>query len=410
MRKIIILLIVLLLGTVALPLFLETSFARAAITAKIESQLPGSQVELDRIEASWTGPFSLQGMKIRLGNSSIYIDKIKFQKPLWKAMFDSSFHGDFEGIATASTGEKGSVKGAFFIRGSSFSFQLDHFPTAILSTFRPDLAFFKDLLGEYLEGTIQKKKNTFHFNLKSEKSTLSVSGKEKDGMIFLDQPLILKRTVTKDEKFESILGTLITERLDSPVEVALHVDPHDFHLDMETGFSSLSIGHGMLTVSPFEMRAHDFVLQALSLIRKHSDPILRLESTPVVFSLKSGIFEMQRQDLLFDDTYHMAIWGSVDLHSNKLNLTAGLTEKLIFQSFGIEIPTGDIIQVPIRGTLDKPRIDTASAISKLEPIVAKKKNVVVQLLYSLFKKKGPQAEDPPAPAPIVTPSWEQNPS
>jgi len=94
--------------------------------------------------------------------------------------------------------------------------------------------------------------------------------------------------------------------------------------------------------------------------------------TPLEIGMRNGkISYGRRLDVLFDDNLRLATWGEVDLAANRLDMALVIMPQTVRKLLGIGDGTTDTLQVPIRGPLDRPRIEVARAVADVAAIKAK---------------------------------------
>jgi hypothetical protein len=137
--------------------------------------------------------------------------------------------------------------------------------------------------------------------------------------------------------------------------------------------------------------------------------------TPLELEMKNGVVRYsKRLDLLTQETMHLSSWGEVDLGRNRINLVfAFMADALRHHLHVSRAREGDALRVPIRGTIDDPKIKLDAALADLakiqlrEKALAKIKDPLVAalsrgILEGLFDKtlrgeKMPEASVHPLP-------------
>ena len=139
---------------------------------------------------------------------------------------------------------------------------------------------------------------------------------------------------------------------------------HPFSIDTIT-IPKMSIDLGKVYFSPSSQLAKSISL--LISLRER----FQVWITPCYLSLKNGAIRLDRTDLLINDRYPLAAWGNVDLVKEKVNMIIGLSGSALSQAFNLSgIPRDYLLQLPLKGPLNNPTIDTAKATARISSLVA----------------------------------------
>jgi hypothetical protein len=93
--------------------------------------------------------------------------------------------------------------------------------------------------------------------------------------------------------------------------------------------------------------------------------------TPLYLNFNEGALNVSRMDMLIADAFPIATWGKVDFASNKVRMIIGLTGQALSKAFGANsLDSSYILQVPLKGTIDNPYLETAKVAAKIAALTA----------------------------------------
>jgi hypothetical protein len=98
--------------------------------------------------------------------------------------------------------------------------------------------------------------------------------------------------------------------------------------------------------------------------------------TPAVLEFRDGrINYTRRLDVLLDQRFHLATWGTADIVGNRVGLTLALMPETLEKVFRLPVAAGDALHIPITGALDSPSVDYSKAALDLGRLRAQKRLV-----------------------------------
>ena len=131
--------------------------------------------------------------------------------------------------------------------------------------------------------------------------------------------------------------------------------------------------------------------------------------TPVYIKIKDGTAYTSRMDAILADALHICTWGHINLNTKKVNMTLGLTAQALKQGFGISnMPSSYVMQVPMKGTTNKLKIDKSAAAAKIAALLALQStdsSSIFGQILGAFKHIGDDQSD--IPPPIRPFPWER---
>ena len=93
---------------------------------------------------------------------------------------------------------------------------------------------------------------------------------------------------------------------------------------------------------------------------------LELWFAPIDFSIRQGVLDLERTEVLVASTYDIALWGRIDIPANRVNMVLGLTAPCLNAAFNIrDLPSDYVLHIPLTGTLDHVELNKTVATSKI---------------------------------------------
>ncbi|MFT5317712.1 MAG: hypothetical protein ACI8RA_000967, partial [Chlamydiales bacterium] len=221
-------------------------------------------------------------------------------------------------------------------------------------------------------------RGTFTTELTGKSVHLEIDSELKRGVIFLRQNL------NGEVQISHGLGRFIAQTLNPLLMTAISSENAlRFELERE-GFS--------LPISPFRVAdivvgnaffdpgkvvlekggPLDGVLQLLRLDKLGKAEQFDVWFTPLYVSMNNGVLTCKRMDALIDNRFPIAAWGDVNILNDDVNMVVGLTGIALKKTLGIKNINEDyLLQLPLKGTLIKPRLETRKAVASIGSLIAK---------------------------------------
>ncbi|MGA8164917.1 MAG: hypothetical protein WB791_07840 [Waddliaceae bacterium] len=176
---------------------------------------------------------------------------------------------------------------------------------------------------------------------------------------------------------------------DSPIR--LTVFPEHFSMSiLPFDRQRLHIGKGVLDMGKLHFHHKGIVKKAMDIFRPVRSKTVSLWTTPLYFSMKNGVLMVERMDMLLLDRYELATWGKIDFIRDRIKMVLGISEHALSLAFNIKGQKKEaMIQIPMRGTVDNPKIDHAIAVAHIGSLLAQESDEkkVVEALLDLVKGK-----------------------
>jgi len=228
---------------------------------------------------------------------------------------------------------------------------------------------------------IQRGSGPLHVRVDAPRAKASVDARLTPAGVRLDQDLTADLTLTQE------LGALVLPRLgpffrglesaEHPVRV--RIPPEGFLLPLarfdirkvKVPAVTLDIGRAV-----FNNAWLTDVLQLVTKARAEGG-LTSAWFTPLDLELTNGVIRYRhRVDLLTQEKMHLASWGEVDLGQNRLDLTLAFMPDALRHHLHVRrARDSDALRIPIRGTIDQPKLVLGNTLADLARIQLREKAI-----------------------------------
>jgi hypothetical protein len=220
--------------------------------------------------------------------------------------------------------------------------------------------------------------------------------------------------ILSEQMNEMIVKSLHPLRIDSfkaKNPISFQMESENFSLPYKTlELAKIHITKGMIDLGQMEVKNGELASMMSLLKQKWGEGKKKMNvwCTPLYFSLDNGRIFLQRIDALIGDSIHICSWGSIDLIQDRVDMVLGLTADALYNAFGIsDLSKEYVLQIPMRGSLQKVKIDTSQATKKIAALLAqkslKKRAPIIGEILGAVQGKEDQSHVPPPTSPIP---WE----
>jgi len=228
---------------------------------------------------------------------------------------------------------------------------------------------------------IKRGSGPLHVRVDAPRAKASIDARLTPAGVRLDRDLTADLTLTKE------LGALVLPKLGPffrGLESAEHpmrvrIPPEGFLLPLER-FDIRKVKVPAVTLdvgrAVFNNAWLTDVLQLVTKARAE-DGLTSAWFTPLDLELKDGVIRYRKRvDLLTQEKMHLASWGEVDLGRNRLDLTlAFMPDALRHHLHVSRARDSDALRIPIRGTIDQPKLMLGNTLADLAKIQLREKAV-----------------------------------
>lgn len=314
------------------------------------------------------------------------------------------------------------AKGALNLSNAQVSLKgtMKHFPIAMIAQIATgDKALsqkMEALIGSQVDADfsaeIKQSKGPIQAALKGVNGTANVEGIIAQNGFTLTSPMTasLKITPQLERMFLRDSLPLLSSAVSSDLPIELTVAKEGFFLPLPSpSLQNIQIENATLDLHKIQF-TRDGQLGKIASLLGVAQNNFEVWFTPAYLSIKQGYLEMKRIDMLIANSYPLASWGVVDFNREALKFTIALTPAALQNAFQVTTSNSYMLQIPVRGAISKPEIDTAKVTTRISSLVAQSRGGPEGLVLGtvLDAASGTYTEDRP-PAPTTTPlPWRTN--
>lgn len=361
-----------------------------------------------------TTPKSSDGfLKNLTGKYSLTNDKdMSFDFTTTQTLGKTSFAGTFHNLFD----NNGRIR--MDLASISLKGTLSHFPVVLFTRLATgDETFAKKMeavLGAQVDADItaeiHEHEGPVQVNIKGINGQADLNGRIAQGILYLNQPLkaSLKVTPQLDQAVVREMIPILGSALSAEKPIELTIEPNGFKMPLNSP-SLANINLGSVTVQLHKMQfARDSQLGKVVKLLGINSNTFEVWFTPIYFNLESGVLNLQRADMLIANNFPLATWGSVDFNTQKLRLTIGITGQALKNAYAIKgIKNKYMLQIPVKGTTQKPQIDTAQVATRISSLVAQSQVPKGQLIGTVVDLATDIVTNEKVPPPTTDPlPWE----
>lgn len=267
----------------------------------------------------------------------------------------------------------------FSLNGSA---QFHHLPAGMLCEIlcleELTRARMEAVFGPTVNGTLQAQlralQGPVQVSVAGASGSIALDGLLNKGYLTLRTPFHLQLTPSP-ELGESVLQELLpilNDMVRGDQKIQLTIDPQGFSLPLRNPtLETIQIGLLTLSLGRLEFENGGQMGKIISLIRQSADPIIPVWFTPIYLSVQNGIVQVQRFDMLALDHFPLALWGSIDIPDDKIDMVVGLSGSALQSAFKVPVPELDyMMQFPLRGKIGSASIDKRRAAARIAALTA----------------------------------------
>lgn len=335
-------------------------------------------------QGSIDGSLDLNSLK----SSEAFIKKITSKFALQNKNRDITFQADtLQAIGT--TNFSGTIHNLFSKDGTvdlsnagvSLQGNLKHFPVGIIAKVLTGDEKIADtmeaVLGTQVDGEIfaqiRDNKGPLKAHLKGLNGQFNLNAEVRDSVLFLNDPFTASLKVTPQlehavlREYMPILGSVVGA--ENPIELLLPIE--GFSLPLKAlSIQNITFQYATLKLDKMQF-LKDSPIGKIVTILGIQTPKFDVSFTPIYFSMKDGMIQMYRTDFLVANTYPLASWGLADLNQQQMDLIVALSGYTIKRAFSVDGIKNDAwLQIPIRGPMHNPKVDTATLTTRVAALAA----------------------------------------
>ena len=395
------------------------------------------KIRIEKINLTWFGPQTYQGISFKNTSLDGSIQQIQSETPFWKltsnqkiSLQDGLIHVHIENFSTvienlnatindtqiqiqALTKKEGHT-GKIEINGTyespddlNLSIQADQVPTLIVDQYlkkdKSLLALIGPSFNLNLKSQMKKKEGFAKFNFQS--LQIQAIG----DLSLTPQIITLNNPLSFSAKISDPLSQFLPYQMTSSDPILVQIDSNGFSLPRNLDFSQIQIQNATLNLGRIYLKNATFLDQPLSFFKtpKKANHEADFWFTPFRFSIKNQKIKYERTDFLINSSLHLCSWGKIDSNSKKLDLILGVPTDTLTKNFHLaNLPSDFVLQIPVTGSIEKPKIDTKNAAKTIATLLASDQ---LKKGGGIFKGIGQiidQSQKEKAPKPNLPFPWE----
>lgn len=231
---------------------------------------------------------------------------------------------------------------------------------------------FSTLFGKTLDTTCSIDLNHLTgpvtLSVQSAHTNISLDGKCESGILHLLKPFTAKTKITPE-----ISRLLVNKSIQSQDPVLLEIAPTGATIPFYPfDAKNLTLPHAKLLLGKIHCRNEGNVSTTLKLLKAENNPKdLMLWFAPIDCSIKSGLIDLERTEILINQAWEIALWGKTNLVKDKVDMVLGLPAPTLAKAFGIDkLPADYVLTIPIKGSIKNVEIDSGKASAKIAMLLA----------------------------------------
>ena len=394
---------------------------------------------LDFFQAGIKGEFSIDRLMIKdpqEGQVTIFENfSTKINAPNVSKQIDFEVDGKGRvqnyGKPTGNLDIKGSVKNAFNSQKRWNTYGLDvelnanvrNAPAGLISNLllanresREQLAaIFGNSVDLDLFMNLVRMNGPIRFNLDAVNSQLNLDAKIYNRNFFLNKPIIgtLRVTPNLSKTVLKKFNPLLVQAISSKDPIKIFIDSNSFSIPVQPfDLAKAKIGRISVDFGKMLLKNRGDVALIMELLKSNqsaNQDTMEMWFTPLYFNYITGVVTCERMDMLISGEFPVCMWGKVDTVRDKVDMVLGLTGYALMSSLGIDrLDPNYLLQIPVKGTTSKTKINNGAAVAKIASLVAQNQGGDFGIIGGIFgaivggkDKKVPKPTTQPFP-------WNQN--
>ena len=367
-------------------------------------QSPGSRIpdiifDLTKLQLSATGKNAKLSIFDKTSKETIQLSNIAFavNKAADKGPLTASFDSGVVTLSGSTTAPESVKNGSVSFEGKllqaanttgnfdlnqltcSLQMKIQQLPSRALDILarakgRTDLPFstaFGDMINATAAFDLKNSSGPFSVNVNTPRTRLDIEGNLANGAVLLKNTLHAQLRVTPE------LSRLVLREV-NPLNLS-HFYAHDpITLEIPAAgvyfplypfdLSKITIPKAKIELGKVACKNEGNVNITLGLLKSKQldkNGELSLWFAPIDFSIKQGVADIERTEILLADTYDICSWGKFDLVKDYVDMVLGLTAQTLSKSFGIKnLPDNYVLTLPMRGPSNNVQINTDKATTR----------------------------------------------
>ncbi len=219
--------------------------------------------------------------------------------------------------------------------------------------------------------------------------------------IYLRDQVDAELTITPEvnQTFLRDINPLFITGAHSDHPVRLNVQPGGFFIPLKPySLEGIKMAQATIDFGKITVRNGGQVQQLMNFLKAEKiskEGEMEAWFTPIYMSLDQGVASYERFDALLAGNVHIALWGSINLITDKVKMTLGIATSTLEKRFGLKgLPSKDMLQIKMRGTTKDLDLDWSAASTRIGILIARSAtgqlgNIVGSLVEQFISGKPP---------------------
>lgn len=237
---------------------------------------------------------------------------------------------------------------------------------------------FKAAFGNHVDAKLgidlKQEEGAVKLHMQGENGSVNIVGAIQQGALTLHEPLTVDMAMTP-ELGEYVIDDIIPLLSSAQVadsRILLTVDPKGTSIPMRPfSIDRVNVGSGTINLNKIYFTPQGYLGEVLALLNIYPESNFMVWFTPLYFHVQNGTLQIERMDMLVAERYPIATWGKVDFPDNRVRMTVGVSLKALgFNSDESKLNQNYLLQIPLKGSVDHPKLDKGKVAAKLSALAA----------------------------------------
>jgi hypothetical protein len=277
----------------------------------------------------------------------------------------------------------------------ALQFKAQQFPSRALDIFarakgRTDFPFttiFGNMINAALNIELDQFSGPLLLNVNSPLTRADINGTINHGALTLKDAIHVQMQITPEisRLILNEVNPLNLSFIYSLEPVTLEIPASGFYFPLYPfNVDKITIPQARIELGKIACRNEGNVRITLGLLRTqqfdHTNDLM-LWFTPIDLSVRQGLVDIERTEILLANTFEICTWGNIDLVKDYVDMILGLPESTLRRAFGIRnLPRNYVLLIPMHGRSNNVQVDTGTATSKIALLFAWQKAQATAIL------------------------------
>ncbi len=356
------------------------------------------QIEAETVSFSWFSAQKFKNLEVKTAEFHLSADELVFKKPLFALLYLKK--ATFLSASPSLKIHKGRLR-LFYANSQKTSLNqieilfdanetngdlvVENFPTFLVDKFFKSQELLQALLGKEFNAHI-----TFQIEDKTGPIDIELASSNYQGRLFLNYTplgITLREAVScsfllNSTQFLQDLNLFSISYFNSLTPLKISIPKEGFFLPLPFDLKNLVLEKVFLDLGKIKINSHNNLALIISVLKDHklaASQEMELWCAPTIVNLKAGLLQIERLDILIDQTLPICTMGKIDLLNSKIDMSLGLTAAVLKHSFRIKkLPSDYVLAIPLSGSFKKIKINKRELASKIAALMSYHQKSIVK--------------------------------